>query len=706
MKRTLTIVLVLTLLCSCISGISAASRQTIHLEKTLDPRAQVRSDITLTPAPQPRTVESDGYIETVAEGAEVLRNAMKDREDSCVIYVCVSDWSDEFLSDLADALFIYALDHTGVPDEGDYLAMSIMETSVAIDGEVEGDLGYFALYYEIVYATTAAQERQVDDAVDQILDQLDLSGKNSDEKLRAIYDYIWNHVQWNPITEANAEDVISHTAFSGLVNGSSTCLGISTIVYRLALEAEVDCRVIVGSRDGDLWLWNIVQIGTVYFNMDAANNGSAYGQFFLKRDASMDGYQRDEAFRSTEFNDAYPMCNKDYTEDGCPHSYTNEFIEPTCTEDGYMVSTCSYCGHSYIEQEIGAYGHDFGEWEMATAPTCTKNGKMERRCTICDAAESKTVPTMGHNYENGACTECGRRLSEGVTVPQTPVIRSCYSVVQTSMKTTWELVEGADGYELWRSSTPDDPYSWTKTKTINSGTKDRYTNQGLTVGVTYYYKVRAFVVAPDGSKVYSPFSEMRHQPAAVVFGKLSSGKPDRINVTWNKVEGCHGYQIWRLLDNGKWKLVKTLGDKGNTLTDDQGDTTIYTNSGLPTGSTQTYKMRAFYIWEDGRKSFGAYSDEATTVVRPNVPKFSAVSDRSGEVFISWERTEGITGYEVTIIEYGSKSHTVTYESGNSHNATGLNSGETVRIKMRCYIELNGERVYSGYTEIRKVVVSD
>ena len=54
------------------------------------------------------------------------------------------------------------------------------------------------------------------------------------------------------------------------------------------------------------------------------------------------------------------------------------------------------------------------------------------------------------------------------------------------------------------------------------------------------------------------------------------------------------------------------------MTDDQGSTIAYSNTGLETGETYTYKMRAFAIL-NGNKVFGTYSDEVTVAVMPEKP---------------------------------------------------------------------------------------
>ena len=91
-------------------------------------------------------------------------------------------------------------------------------------------------------------------------------------------------------------------------------------------------------------------------------------------------------------------------------------------------------------------------------------------------------------------------------------------------------------------------------------------------------------------------------PAAVLFDGPYSNSTSRIRLLWKEVAASTGYQIWRLEEDGTWKIVKTLGDRDNKLVDNQGKTTAYSNTGLEAGKTYTYKMRAFAIVEEGKES--------------------------------------------------------------------------------------------------------
>lgn len=64
---------------------------------------------------------------------------------------------------------------------------------------------------------------------------------------------------------------------------------------------------------------------------------------------------------------------------------------------------------------------------------------------------------------------------------------------QTASKTvtlTWKKVSGADGYEIYRRTGASGSY--TKIKTVTSGSTLTYKNTGLSIGKKYYYKVRAY----------------------------------------------------------------------------------------------------------------------------------------------------------------------------------------------------------------------
>ena len=74
--------------------------------------------------------------------------------------------------------------------------------------------------------------------------------------------------------------------------------------------------------------------------------------------------------------------------------------QPTCTEPGRQVNTCTRCGAGFIN-EIPATGHAWSAWEWA-------NGRVHMRvCSTCGAEEE-----ANHNIPSGSvtCTDCGEDI--------------------------------------------------------------------------------------------------------------------------------------------------------------------------------------------------------------------------------------------------------------------------------------------------------
>lgn len=293
-------------------------------------------------------------------------------------------------------------------------------------------------------------------------------------------------------------------------------------------------------------------------------------------------------------------------------------------------------------------------------------------------------------------------------IGKVPEITSVYSQVGTSAKVTWTSVHGADGYELFRAERPDAvEQEWILTKTIPDGNILQYTNNGLTEGKTYYYKVRAFVREENGTKTYSDFSNVNYMPSKVLFDNPYSNSDSRIRILWNEVAGAHGYQIWRKNEDDSFSIVKTLGDKGDILTEDQGAVVAYSNTGLESGKIYTYRMRAFSIL-NGKKVFGAFSDEVSVAVLPQKTTIILTSTKRSSVSITWNYVSGAAGYQIwradNLNGEFSIVKSITNGDVNSYINNGLISGQTYWYKVRPYTEIKGKKTFGEFSEIQNIVV--
>ena len=104
------------------------------------------------------------------------------------------------------------------------------------------------------------------------------------------------------------------------------------------------------------------------------------------------------------------------------HNWEKKIDEATCTEAGREYSVCTACGaESALSAVIPATGHDYTVEVAPKAATCTEDGYEYSVCGNCgeESPFQAVIPAYGHTYgENGAC-ECG------AIDPETPVEAVC-----------------------------------------------------------------------------------------------------------------------------------------------------------------------------------------------------------------------------------------------------------------------------------------
>lgn len=75
------------------------------------------------------------------------------------------------------------------------------------------------------------------------------------------------------------------------------------------------------------------------------------------------------------------------------HRYEKSITEPTCTQEGKTVFTCSVCGDNYT-QTTPALGHSYTQ--TRTEPTCNKQGEVRKICKTCGDVQVQTLPKLSH----------------------------------------------------------------------------------------------------------------------------------------------------------------------------------------------------------------------------------------------------------------------------------------------------------------------
>ena len=278
-------------------------------QKTDAQPAQIR-DVSLSVSNQDQAALEDA--------ADALRQGIAVREP--VIYVDVTLGAAD-PNEVWNLVWNMALAHTGEPKEGDYIAWHWSSYGGGYSGESWDGGMHLVLQYMITYYTDAAQEAELDAAVEALLNELDLWDATDYEKICGIYDYLCHNISYDYDNLEDDSYTLKFSAYAAMINKTSVCQGYALLFYRLALELGVDARVITGLGYGGGHAWNIVKIGDWYYNLDATWDRSWYEAgldyaWFLRGSEEFPDHVSDEEYLTAEFQTAYPISQTNYVPDG------------------------------------------------------------------------------------------------------------------------------------------------------------------------------------------------------------------------------------------------------------------------------------------------------------------------------------------------------------------------------------------------------
>ena len=171
---------------------------------------------------------------------------------------------------------------------------------------------------------------------------------------------------------------------------------------------------------------------------------------------------------------------------------------------------------------------------------------------------------------------------------------------------------------------------------------------------------------------------------------------DAVELNWDKVTGATAYEIYRSGNpTSGYKCVRTIIGSNNTT---------YTNTGLVSGKTYYYKMRA-YRSVYGKKVYGTISNVVSRKPIPGSPAVKSIqSTTSKRLTVNWSQISGASGYEVYRCNTKSGTYkriaTVSGGSRLTYTNSGLSSNKTYYYKVRAYRTVNGQKVFGLLSEAK------
>lgn len=362
---------------------------------------------------QPRLLSAATVAQTptyhALEGAgAVLRDGMEARTQTVTVGYVVDgiNHSDTQIQQYAKDIFNEATKHTGVPTQGDYLLWHYSQYSGSISRYIQAGKTYITYTYELEYLSTAQQEQIMDEAVDNLLEELDVDTATDYEKVCAIYDYLCENITYATTELAQGKKIV-YTAYAALINKRAVCQGYASLFYRLALSLGVDTRLIAGSAAGGRHGWNIVELAGAYYNLDATwDAGMSEYSYFLKCEANFGDHTRFNEYNTAAFHAAHPMSPFDYIPDGgmVDDIQSGETGDCRWTLNGTVLTISGFgaMGNYQHFSEL-PWGADITEVHIKNGVTTIGDNAFARCFSLASVKIPETVVSIGaHAFEN--CT--------------------------------------------------------------------------------------------------------------------------------------------------------------------------------------------------------------------------------------------------------------------------------------------------------------
>ena len=267
------------------------------------------------------------YFSDYDSAVSYLRKQMVSRETEITLNFPAS-WFDSHKDELYWDLLYDAMkcDESSTGQDGDALIYGFAGCRLSYS-----NAGY--IQYTMSYHSDAEQEAKLTAAVAEAMTTLQLNGLSEAKKIIKIHDYICNNVDY----AYNSTEEQIYTAYGALCTGKAVCQGYAVLFYRLCKEAGLSVRIISGTGNGGAHAWNIVRIGSKYYNVDCTwdgQNTATYNDFLLKSEADFSDHTRKSwkvagsrylYYTSAEFNAQYPMTEKSWDES----DDSNDSVETT-----------------------------------------------------------------------------------------------------------------------------------------------------------------------------------------------------------------------------------------------------------------------------------------------------------------------------------------------------------------------------------------
>ena len=167
-----------------------------------------------------------------------------------------------------------------------------------------------------------------------------------------------------------------------------------------------------------------------------------------------------------------------------------------------------------------------------------------------------------------------------------------------------------------------------------------------------------------------------------------------ITFKWSAVSNADGYQVYRKVNSGKWKSVKTTTGL------------VYKDRDTKAGYKYSYTVKA-YKFIDGKKVYSGYDKKGLS---GKLNTTVSLKTKNNTVSVSWKKTNGASGYYIyrATSKKGKYSKIKTITSGKTlkYIDKKVKSGKSYYYKVIPFRKINGKAVKGAYSKIKSIALRE
>lgn len=266
-----------------------------------------------------------------------LRTAMNARQTNITI-VYKGRYDQIYINKNINTVFdpIWNMDKKNTSDDFDYLYGNVDTFKMNIKAYSRSKSVF---YITVTYRESAEQTRQVNRAVSQALEELDLEGDSRAVKVKKIHDYISEMV-----TYEKAVVPTKYTAYDAIVGETrqTVCHGYALLFYKMCTEAGVPCRFVTGTG----WTggnriphaWNMVKLKSKWYfvdvtwdDVDLIRTACVYDYFLKGSVRFRRDHVLDNRYQTAAFKKKYKVSEEDYMDEELVLTTPSATVQPTAS---------------------------------------------------------------------------------------------------------------------------------------------------------------------------------------------------------------------------------------------------------------------------------------------------------------------------------------------------------------------------------------